>query len=202
MFLAVSPVVEDYIFATALVASFWANNNYYPHEYYLENEIYRNILLLSKCLEARWMKRETILRKYKSIHEMTSRGVLSSSPTLAFVKNLCRAWTLEKMRDVIYTCIILHKMIIKYEGKTIRQHYIPRNVQQQTQATMEEMVQNAYQMRSSEIYNSLMADLVQRAWSVKPIRHQAEMMKKETRKVETKTAKMSSKKVKTKTSNL
>ncbi|XP_076897157.1 uncharacterized protein LOC143550386 [Bidens hawaiensis] len=95
------------------------------------------------------------------------------------VKNLCRAWTLEKMRDAMYTCIILHNMVIEDEERAIWQHYIPKNFQQQTQATMGKKVQNAYQIRSSEIHNSLMADLVQHAWSFRPIRGEGENVSSE-----------------------
>ncbi|XP_076885600.1 uncharacterized protein LOC143535141 [Bidens hawaiensis] len=143
--LEASPVVEDYISATIPIASLWANDKHYPHRYYLG--------LHFRC--------------------RTSRPCDPIDENKWYLKKVQ-----ESLRNDIERCFgVLRQRwhyVKKDEWRAICQHFIPWNVQQQTKATMEERVQNAYEMRSSEINNSLMADLVQHAWSVRPIRDEGE----------------------------
>ncbi|XP_076916200.1 uncharacterized protein LOC143575816 [Bidens hawaiensis] len=105
---------------------------------------------------------------FKKVQEFSRKNVERCFGVLRqrwhYVKNPCRAWTLENMRNAIYTYIILHNMILEDDRRAICQHYVPENVQQQQQqpqATIWKRVQNVYRMLSREIHNAFTNDLVQ-----------------------------------------
>ncbi|MFS7929474.1 hypothetical protein Hanom_Chr04g00332951 [Helianthus anomalus] len=102
-------------------------------------------LLLKRFLKLS-MKKESILKKYKSLRERTSRG------DLGFYSN-----------DGILSEIL-------DDGKAICQNYIPEDLVELPQATTEERLANAQLLRSREIHNTLKADLVEHAWAIRPIR--------------------------------
>ena len=72
------------------------------------------------------------------------------------------------MRDAMYACIIMHNMILEDEGKAICQNYVPEAVHQEhPQASMEERVSNARELRYEPYHSQLMVDLLHHAWSVR-----------------------------------
>ncbi|KAK1431261.1 hypothetical protein QVD17_14601 [Tagetes erecta] len=76
----------------------------------------------------------------------------------------------DKIRDVMYACIILHNMILEDDGNAICQNYIPGQVEEEiTQATFEERVANDAYLRNKHEHYALMADLIEHAWSVRTI---------------------------------
>ncbi|XP_076938360.1 uncharacterized protein LOC143606485 [Bidens hawaiensis] len=103
---------HDYISATAPVASFWANDNYYPHIYYLGDEIYPEYSIIVKTFSDPMDKKRNY---FKKVPESSQKDIERCLGVLRqrwhYMKNPCRAWTLEKMRDAMYTYIILHNMI-------------------------------------------------------------------------------------------
>ncbi|MFS8015425.1 hypothetical protein Hanom_Chr15g01356271 [Helianthus anomalus] len=71
----------------------------------------------------------------------------------------------------MYACIILHNMIIEDDGRAICQNYIPEDLFEGTQATIEERLANAQLLRFKEIHNTLKANLVEHAWAIHPMRY-------------------------------
>ncbi|KAJ0442657.1 putative harbinger transposase-derived protein [Helianthus annuus] len=84
-------------------------------------------------------------------------------------------WNKEKIRMVMYVCIIMHNMIIEDDGKAICQYYFPKDVVEGTQAIMEERILNGQLLHSNEIHNALKADLVKHAWVIRPIQHDGDV---------------------------
>lgn len=84
-----------------------------------------------------------------------------------------RYWDKERMQDVLYTCIILHNMILQDEDKAFCQDYNPEDPTLDptywTQETpMEVRIQNLHAVKSRETHNMLTADLVDHLWSNTP----------------------------------
>ncbi|KAM0024904.1 putative harbinger transposase-derived protein [Helianthus debilis subsp. tardiflorus] len=111
------------------------------------------------------------------------------------LRDPCRAWTKQKMRDAMYACIIMHNMILEDEGNAICQNYVPEAVQEEhPQASMGERVNNARELRYEPYHSALTVDLVQQHGRF-GMSHLRVKKKRRTRK--TKLARM--KKAKTKT---
>ena len=78
------------------------------------------------------------------------------------IQNPCRMWDPRKIRYCMYTCIILHNMILKDEGHAICPHFheeeIPnRSVQQSSEARQRTILQ----LRDREVYHHLRYDLTE-----------------------------------------
>ncbi|XP_022030855.1 uncharacterized protein LOC110931785 [Helianthus annuus] len=170
-----SPLVEDYISGRAAKASFYANRNYYPHGYYLCDGIYPKYSIFVRTFRDPYNEKRA---HFKKVQESSRKDIERCFGVLQqrwhYLRNPCRAWSKEKMRDAMYTCIIIHNMILEDEGKAIYQNYVPKDVQKYPQATMEERVKNAHELRSEVAHNELAFDLVEHAWSVRYIPNEGE----------------------------
>ncbi|XP_076928921.1 uncharacterized protein LOC143593062 [Bidens hawaiensis] len=165
-----SPVLEYYISRSIPVLPFYANDIFYRHGYYLGDGIYPEYSIIVKTFQDPIEEKKDYFKKQESARKDIERcfGVLKKR--WHYVKNPCRVWTLAKMSDAMYTCIILHNMILEDEGKAICQHYIPKSVPEQfPEPTQDQRTYNIHQLTSSDIYNQLKADLVQHVWDNRPV---------------------------------
>jgi hypothetical protein len=167
-----SPLLESYIGGTIPKCGFYANNNYYEHGYYLADGIYPEYSMLVKTFSQTTDERR---QYFKRTHESARKDVERCFGVLQqrwhFVRNPCRVWEKERIRMVMYACIIMHNMILEDEGKAICPNYFAEEDVPGTQATQEERFQNSAMLRSKEIHNALKADLVEEAWSIRPLHH-------------------------------
>ncbi|XP_022004564.1 uncharacterized protein LOC110902143 [Helianthus annuus] len=178
-----SPLVEDYISGRAAKASFYANGNYYPHEYYLCDGIYPKYSIVMKTFRDSYNEKRA---QFKKVQESSPKDIERCFGVLQqrwhSLRNTCRAWSKEKMRDAMYACIIMHYMILEDKGKVICQNYVPEDVQEYPQATLEERVKNAHELWSEAAHSELALDLVEHAWSVRYIPNEGEQESDETKK--------------------
>ncbi|KAJ0489161.1 putative harbinger transposase-derived protein [Helianthus annuus] len=118
-----SPLLEDCISGRALKASFYANGNYYPHGYYLCDGIYPRYSIVVKTFSDPIDEK---IAYFKKVQESSRKDIERCFWVLKqrwqYLRNPCRAWTKQKMRNAIYACIIMHNMILEDEGKVICQN--------------------------------------------------------------------------------
>ena len=74
-----------------------------------------------------------------------------------------RAWHPKKLRNIMYTCIILHNMILEEEGNAICDgDYGPCEIE--TQISEEQRATNVREVRNLEKRHALRSDLVDHIW--------------------------------------
>ncbi|XP_076904015.1 uncharacterized protein LOC143559267 [Bidens hawaiensis] len=86
----------------------------------------------------------------------------------AILANPIKFWTREKMTEVVYTCVILHNMILEDDGHAICENYqgdIPR---QESTIINEQRLDNLNIIKSREIHNNLRHELVEHLWDRRP----------------------------------
>ncbi|KAJ0744134.1 putative harbinger transposase-derived protein [Helianthus annuus] len=164
-----SPLLEEWISGKAPKASFYANGNYYPHGYYLSDGIYPRYSIFVKTYSDPFDEKRAY---FKKVQESSRKDIERCFGVLKqrwhYLRNPCRAWSKQKMRDAMYACIIMHNMILEDEGKARCQNYVPQAVQEEhPQASMEERVNNARELRYEPYHSQLMVDLLHHAWSVR-----------------------------------
>ena len=162
--------MEDFISGRAPKASFYANGNYYPHGYYLADGIYPKYSIIVKTFSNPYDEKRA---HFKKVQESSRKDIERCFGVLQqrwhYLRNPCRAWTKEKMRDAMYACIIMYNMILEDEGNATCQNYVPGARTEMPQATMPQRIINALDLRSEDTHNALAMDLVQHAWSVRYI---------------------------------
>ncbi|KAK9047947.1 hypothetical protein SSX86_033091 [Deinandra increscens subsp. villosa] len=161
-----SEIIEDYVSGKGAKASLYANGNYYPHGYLLGDGIYSEYSFIVKTYKDPIDEKR---KRFKVVQEAARKGIECTFGTLVtkwhYVKNPCRLWTLDKMKDCMRSIIIMHNMVKEDRGMAICSHYNPQHQEVMPEASMEERVQNLADMRSRQQYNALMADLVEHMWS-------------------------------------
>ncbi|XP_022031383.1 uncharacterized protein LOC110932349 [Helianthus annuus] len=140
-----SPWLEDWISGRAPKASFYANGNYYPHGYYLCDGIYPRYSIVVKTFSDPIDEKRA---HFKKVQESSRKDIERCFGVLKqqwqYLRNPC------------------------HEGKAICQNYVPEAVQEEhPQASMEERVNNARELRYKPYHSALTVDLVQHAWSVR-----------------------------------
>nr|GEV26621.1 reverse transcriptase domain-containing protein [Tanacetum cinerariifolium] len=128
-----SPLLNDLKLGKAPEVSFVANGVSYPWGYYLCDEIYQGWVPFVKSVTN--LADDDYKRlQYKTMHEATRKdverafGVLKkkwailASPTQTYIK--------AKVANIMYTCIILHNMIIKDRKKAISLKWYPEEEHQ------------------------------------------------------------------------
>lgn len=156
--------------SSILVGAFYASDNYYKAGYYLTDGIYPEYATFVKTFtDPVDEKRKYFKKKQESARKdiECTFGILKKRwKVLSFPS---RYWGKEKMHDVIYTCIILHNMILEDEDKAYCQDFNehdptldPDYWKQQT--PMDERIANSNAIRSRETHNILLADLVDHLW--------------------------------------
>ncbi|XP_021995599.2 uncharacterized protein LOC110892757 [Helianthus annuus] len=130
-----SPLLEDCISGRALKASFYANGNYYPHGYYLCDGIYPRYSIVVKTFSDPIDEK---IAYFKKVQESSRKDIERCFWVLKqrwqYLRNPCRAWTKQKMRNAIYACIIMHNMILEDEGK-----YVPPEGEEETEDEEDEV---------------------------------------------------------------
>ena len=172
-----SAVPEYYTSRSISMLPFYANETFYQHGYYLTDGIYPEYATFVKAFQQPIdPKRAYFKKKQESARKDIERcfGVLKKR--WHYVKNPCRVWTLAKMSDAMYACIILHNMILEDEGRAICQHYVPGSVPEQfPEPTEFEREMNMRQWRSRDTHHALRHDLVEHIWNNRPMLEEDEV---------------------------
>ena len=72
----------------------------------------------------------------------------------------CRLWDKDQIGNVMYTCIILHNMILEDEGRAVVTYYDDDDPQPGN-VTDEDKAANEFLIKSRDIHQNLRADLVE-----------------------------------------
>ena len=174
--LKASPVLEHYINRNIAVFPFVANEAEYEHGYYLGDGIYPEYSIIVRTFTNPIdEKRRYFKKRQEGARKDIERcfGVLQQR--WHYVRNPCRAMSVAKMSDAMYTCIILHNMILEDEGRAICQDYTPDIVPEQfPQPTIPQRRQNQRELESKQIHSQLRADLVEHVWARRPDNYEDE----------------------------
>ena len=134
-------------------------------EYILSGQPLSKVFLIQK------IQRELSSNKCKKLRERTSNELLvcynhggqSSAGLLALV-------TKKKLKNIIYTCIILHNTIVEDEGETItnwvddvQEATVP--ITQGCDESFQAYMQQNVELRDREMHHHLRADLVEHIWN-------------------------------------
>ena len=84
------------------------------------------------------------------------------------IANPIRFWTREKIQDVVYTCVILHNMILEDDGLAICQNYQGDVPQVHPTINNEQKLQNIASIRNRETNGNLRHELVEHLWARRP----------------------------------
>ncbi|GJS19567.1 ALP1-like protein [Tanacetum coccineum] len=123
-----SPIFNDLKSGRASNVSFMANNVPYKRGYYLSDGIYPQWAVLIKSIKNPVTNDHKRLL-YKTKHEAARKdverafGVLKTKWKL--IKYPTRGMSRHRLSDVMYTCIILHNMIIHDNGEAISPDFFP-----------------------------------------------------------------------------
>lgn len=166
-----SPVLEEMISGLAPHSAFYANGNHYDFGYYLSDGIYPEYSTFVKTFtDPIDQKRKYFKKKQESSRKDIERAFGVLQKRWHVIDNPARYWSKEKMHEVIYTCIILHNMILEDEDKAICQDYdendptlLPEYWQQQVEFDVR--IENMQAIKDRELHNMLMADLIDHLWN-------------------------------------
>ncbi|GJY71149.1 ALP1-like protein [Tanacetum coccineum] len=165
-----SPIFNDLKSGRALDVSFVANNVPYKRGYYLTDGIYPQWSVLIKSIKnSGTSDHKRIL--YKTKHEATRKDVERAFGVLKqkwkLIKYPARGMSQSRLSGIMYTCIILHNMIIHDNGNAISPDYFPKKQHRDDDhvRTHEESMQVTQEIISRTGHLSLKADLVEHIWN-------------------------------------
>ncbi|GJU56461.1 ALP1-like protein [Tanacetum coccineum] len=128
-----SPLLNDLKMGKAPEVPFVANDVTYPWGYYLCDGIYPEWVPFVKSVTNLADDDHKRLR-YKAMHEAARKDVEQAFGVLkkkwAILATPARAYIKEKLANIMYTCIILHNMIIKDSKEAISSEWYPEEEHQ------------------------------------------------------------------------
>ncbi|XP_057811406.1 protein ALP1-like [Salvia miltiorrhiza] len=117
-----STLFNDRLQGMGVPVTYQVNNAYYTSEYYLTDGIYPNWPVFVKSPTH---PTDPKGKRFKVMQEAARKDIERAFGVLqarwAIVKGPSRLWSKEAMSDIMFTCIILHNMIIEDEGEQATQ---------------------------------------------------------------------------------
>ncbi|XP_057780155.1 uncharacterized protein LOC130998766 [Salvia miltiorrhiza] len=114
-----STLFNDVLSGTEAAVHFVANNAHYTRGYYLTDGIYPDWPVFVKSFQ---FPNDEKKRRFKLMQEAARKDVERAFGVLqarwGIIKGSSRLWKQEHMSAIMFTCIILHNMIIGDEGET------------------------------------------------------------------------------------
>lgn len=163
-----SPLFNDIINDRAPDCPFEVNGVVYKRGYYLADGIYPEWCTFVKSFSNPIdEKRKRFKRAQEKARKDVERAFGVLQQRWGIIKAPARAWSLKKIRNVMYTCIILHNMIVEDEGHAItnfedNEGPPPPPRDRRTFAQINEAnLRNAMELRDRETHNNLRSDLVE-----------------------------------------
>nr|KAJ0210462.1 hypothetical protein LSAT_V11C400196580 [Lactuca sativa] len=110
--------------------------------------------------------------KFKEMQEAARKDVERAFGVLqsrwAIVRGLVRSWQLKNIKDIMYTCIILHNMIIENEENAISNWSDdvdpPISVNQGLVEEVQYQIQRNYELSVNAVHHALRDDLMEHIW--------------------------------------
>ncbi|GKC61834.1 ALP1-like protein [Tanacetum coccineum] len=165
-----SPIFNDLKSGRAPDVPFVVNNVPYKRGYYLTDGIYPQWSVLIKSIKNPGTNdHKRIL--YKTKHEAARKDVERAFGVLKqkwkIIKYPARGLTQSRLSDIMYTCIILHNMIIHDNGNAISLDFFPEEQHRDDDPvrTHQESMQVTQEIIDRTAHLSLKADLVEHLWN-------------------------------------
>ncbi|GJU11697.1 ALP1-like protein [Tanacetum coccineum] len=164
--------LDEYLQMGATIAQrasdvpFVANNVLYKRGYYLTGGIYQQWSVLIKSI-----KNPGTHGHKRKLHEAARKDVERAFGVLKqkwkLIKYPARGMSRSRLSDVMYTCIILHNMIIHDNGNAISPDFFPEEQHRDDDPvrTHEESMQVTQEIVNRTAHLSLKADLVEHIWN-------------------------------------
>ena len=139
---------------------FQVNNVTYKHGYYLVDGIFPEWATFVKSFTCpTGDKRQMFKTAQESARKDIEQPFLVIKQCWHIIHHPARAWHSKKLRNIMYTCIILHNIILEDEGNAIcGGDYEPYEIK--TQINAEQRATNVREVRNPEKHHALRADLV------------------------------------------
>ncbi|GJT79978.1 ALP1-like protein [Tanacetum coccineum] len=165
-----SPIFNDLKSGRAPDVPFVVNNVSYKRGYYLTDGIYPQWSVLIKSIKNSGMNdHKRIL--YKTKHEAARKYVERAFGVLKqkwkIIKYPARGMTRSGLSDIMYTCLILHNIIIHDNGNAISPEFFPEEQHRDDDPvrTHQESMQVTQEIIDGTTHLSLKADLVKHLWN-------------------------------------
>nr|GEX42111.1 hypothetical protein [Tanacetum cinerariifolium] len=161
-----SPLLNDLKLGKAPEVSFIANDVTYPWGYYLCDGIYPEWVPFVKS-DINLADDDHKRLRYKTMHEAARKDVERTFGVLkkrwAILATPARAYIKEKLANIMYTCIILHNMIIKDRKEAISLKWYQKEEHKQDNLIRsdEQRYIIIRYIKSSEAHQMLKADLIE-----------------------------------------
>ncbi|XP_057784812.1 protein ALP1-like [Salvia miltiorrhiza] len=169
-----STLFKDRLQGMGVPVTYQVNNAYYTSGYYLTDSIYPNWPVFVKSPTH---PTDSKRKRFKVMQEATRKDIERAFGVLqarwAIVKGPSRLWSKEAMSDIMFTCIILHNMIIEDEGEHATQweedaDEASSSVASQPRAgapsDFRAFVARQASMRDAEMHARLTLDLKEHIW--------------------------------------
>ena len=110
--------------------------------------------------------------KFKEMQEAARKDVERAFGVLqsrwAIVRGPTRSWQLKNIKDIMYTCIILHNMIVENEGNAISNWSDdvdpPIRVNRGPVEEVQYQIQRNSELRDNAVHHALRHDLMEHIW--------------------------------------
>ncbi|KAF5796593.1 putative harbinger transposase-derived protein [Helianthus annuus] len=163
-----SPLFNDRVNGIGPKGSFFVNGVEYAYGYYLVDGIYPEWGVFVKSFTKHGTtdpKRLKFNRVQMAARKDVERafGVLKKRWRILGIP--CRLWDKDQIGNVMYTCIILHNMILEDEGRAVVTYYDDDDPQPGN-VTDEDKAENEYLIKSRDIHQNLRADLVEHVTTI------------------------------------
>ncbi|XP_073153941.1 uncharacterized protein [Henckelia pumila] len=164
-----SPLFNDVLKVNAPEVNFIVNDTQYTKGYYLADGIY---LEWSTFVNSFSCPQDPKRIKFNQRQEATRKDVERAFGVLqarwAIIRGAGRSWFMGKCKEIMYTCIILHNMIVEDEGHAIsiwdheeRDTFIAN---QGSTTEFSEYLRRNSELRDSQVHHQLRHDLVEHIW--------------------------------------
>ena len=162
-----SPLFNDVLHGYAPNIQFMVKGTQYNKGYCLADGIYLEWTTFVKSFTS---PKDPKRIKFKQIQEAANKDVERMVQSRwAIVRGPARFWHKAKLKDIVYTCIILHNMIVEDERDVIRnwddddeEPTIP--VTQGLVENFHHYLQRNAKLRDWEVHHQLRSDLVEHIW--------------------------------------
>ncbi|XP_023736868.2 protein ALP1-like [Lactuca sativa] len=167
-----SPIFNNIYDGSAPDSSFQVHGTPYKYGYYLVDGIYPEYVVFVKSFSTPHGSRR---KKFKRAQERARKDVERAFGALKkrwfILKKPAAYLGEEKLQEIMYTCIILHNMIIEDEGRAIcafdEEEIIPET--QPIEIGGEEYINRRAEIRCNETFHNLRNDLVEHIYGVQNI---------------------------------
>lgn len=168
-----SPIFNEILDGGAPQCNFIVNGTEYNMGYYLADGIYPEWATLVKSFK---YPQSPKMLEFKARHESARKDVERAFGVLQarwhIIQGPTKIWSRKIISDIMYTCIILHNMIVEDEGDAITdwsddEGEEPEPANHGPTVDFEEHLARFRNIRNNEAHHALRNDLMEHIWSIK-----------------------------------